>query len=64
MKNKFKDFWRPGDPGTVATKYLSFKPRRRPKGVPGSALLATLLDPRSNLVQVSLRRTKILFNFC
>jgi hypothetical protein len=62
MKNKFKDFWRPGDPGTVATKYLSFGPRRRPKGIPGSALIATLLDPRSNLVLVSLRRTKILFN--
>ena len=46
MKNKFKDFWRPGDPGTVATEYLSFGPRRRPKGIPRLALIATLLDPR------------------
>lgn len=46
MNNKFEEFWGPGDPGTVATEYLSFGPRRRPKGIPRLALIATLLDPR------------------
>jgi hypothetical protein len=46
MNNKFEEFWGPGDPGTVATEYLSFGPRRRPKGNPRLALITTLLDPK------------------
>jgi hypothetical protein len=46
MNTKFEEFWGPGDPGPVATEYLSFGPRRRPKGIPRLALIATLLDPR------------------
>jgi len=46
MNNKFEEFWGPGDPGTVATEYLSFGPRRRPKGIPRLALIETLLVPR------------------
>jgi hypothetical protein len=46
MNNKFEEFWGLGDPGTMATEYLSFGPRRRPKGIPRLALIATLLDQR------------------
>jgi hypothetical protein len=35
-----------GDSGTVATEYLSFGSRRRPKEIPKLALIAILLDPR------------------
>jgi len=46
MNNKFEEFWGAGDPGTVATEHLTYGPRRRPKGIPKLALIATMLDPR------------------
>jgi hypothetical protein len=46
LYNKFKLQWGCGYPGTVATEYLTKGPRRRPKGIPKLALVATLLDPR------------------
>lgn len=47
MNNKFRELWGSGDPGTVATEHLTEGPRRRPKGIPKLALVASsLLDPR------------------
>lgn len=46
MNNKFEEQWGCGTPGTVATEHLSEGPRRRPKGIPRLALVASLLDPR------------------
>ncbi len=46
MNNKFEEQWGCGEPGTVATEHLGEGPRRRPKGIPRLALVASLLDPR------------------
>ncbi len=46
MNNHFKEQWGCGDPGTVATEYLTEGPCRLPKGIPRLALVSTLLDPR------------------
>jgi len=45
MNYKFEEQWGCGTPGTVATEHLAEGPRRRPKGIPRLALVASLLDP-------------------
>jgi hypothetical protein len=46
MYMRFEEQWGCGDPGTVATEPLTEGPRRRPKGIPKLALVASFLDPR------------------
>jgi hypothetical protein len=46
MYNRFEEQWGCGDPGTVATEHLTEGPRRRPKGIPKLALVASFVDPR------------------
>jgi hypothetical protein len=46
MNSRFEEQWGCGDPGTVATEHLTEGPRRRPKGIPRLALVASLVDPR------------------
>jgi hypothetical protein len=46
MYMRFEEQWGCGDPGTVATEHLTEGPRRRPKGIPKLALVASFLDPR------------------
>jgi hypothetical protein len=46
LNNKFSELWGAGNPGTVATEHLTEGPRRRPKGIPKLALIASILDPR------------------
>jgi hypothetical protein len=46
MNSRFEEHWGCQDPGTVATEHLTEGPRRRSKGIPRLALVASLVDPR------------------
>jgi hypothetical protein len=46
MMYKFECNWGSGEPGTVATEYMTLGPNQRPKGIPRLSLLASLVDPR------------------
>jgi hypothetical protein len=46
MYARFDEQWGSGNPGTLAIEHRTEGPRRRPKGIPKLALVATFLDPR------------------
>jgi hypothetical protein len=46
MYARFDEQWGSGNPGTLAIEHRIEGPRRRPKGIPKLALVATFLDPR------------------
>jgi hypothetical protein len=46
MMTAFRKHWGSGEDGTVATEHHTTGEKRRPKGIPLLALMASLLDPR------------------
>jgi hypothetical protein len=46
MPHRMNDIFGSGEKSTVADKHLTQGPKRRPKGIPILALMASLLDPR------------------